>query len=92
METTRKNAWLEQYQLQPLGEYEREKLIASIRDRLNKYKLTQVWVIQRLADENIETERCEYSSILAGTRRGGKADVVIYRSSALLDDYERRLG
>ena len=92
METTRKNAWLEQYSLKPLDEYERNKLIDGIRNRLNKYKLTQVWVIQRLADENIDTERCEYSSILAGTRRGGKADVIIYRSSALLDDYERRLG
>lgn len=59
-----------------------------IRSRLKKHQLTQVWLINQLGLRGIVTDKTEMSSVLAGTRSGSKADVIIELSHDILDKYE----
>ena len=59
-----------------------------IRDRLNRNKLTFVWLINRLEERGIFTDKTEMSGVIAGTRRGPKPEQIIRESLAILDEYE----
>ena len=59
-----------------------------IRDRLKKHNLTFGWLINRLEAEGIRTDKSEISSIMAGTRSGPKADLIIEKSNEILDKYD----
>lgn len=67
---------------------EREK----IRQMLYRNTLTNVWLINRLEERGIITEKTEMSSILRGVRRGAKAETVIKTSLDILDEYESKMG
>lgn len=67
---------------------EREK----IRQMLYRNTLTNVWLINRLEERGIITEKTEMSSILRGARRGAKAETVIKTSLDILDEYESKMG
>ena len=67
---------------------EREK----IRQMLYRNTLTNTWLINRLEERGIVTEKTEMSSILRGVRRGAKAETVIKTSLDILDEYESKMG
>jgi hypothetical protein len=64
------------------------ELRKSIRERLIKNTLSQVWLINRLEDEGLQTEKTELCSVLSGTRKGAKAETILQVSDAILTRYE----
>lgn len=67
---------------------EREK----VRTLLDRNTLTNVWLINRLEEHGICTEKTELSSVLRGVRKGAKAENIIKTSLEILEDYEKRMG
>lgn len=64
-------------------EKERDK----IRILLLSNSLSQVWLINRLEEHGVRTDKTELSSVLSGTRKGAKADTIIKTSLEILNDY-----
>lgn len=67
---------------------EREK----IRMMLYRNTLTNTWLINRLEEKGINTEKSELSSVLRGVRKGAKAENIIKTSVVILDNYETKMG
>lgn len=67
---------------------ERKELAAAIRAKIKQYQLTYVWLVSRLSDEGLLTDKFEMSSVLSGTRIGPKADNILRLSLNILDTYE----
>lgn len=63
-----------------------------IRLMLFRNTLTNAWLINRLEERGIITEKTEMSSVLRGTRKGAKAESIIKTSLGILDDYESKMG
>ena len=59
-----------------------------IRMRISTNRLSHTWLIYQLRNRNIETDKTEFSAILAGTRKGAKADLIIEAALDILDHYE----
>lgn len=59
-----------------------------IREKLGKFSLTQIWLINELEERDIVTDKTELSSIIAGTRRGPKVVRIIEASEDILKRYE----
>lgn len=62
-----------------------------IRVALFENSLSQVWLINRLEEHGITTDKTELSSALSGTRRGAKIDKIIKTSTEILNDYEAKM-
>lgn len=60
-----------------------------IRVRLSQHKLSFTWLIGQLELRGINTDKTEMSSVIAGTRKGAKADTIIQTSHAILDEYDK---
>lgn len=60
-----------------------------IRIMLLNNNLSQVWLINQLADRSIVTDKAELSSALSGSRTGAKIDKIISASLQILNDYEK---
>ncbi len=67
---------------------EREK----IRMMLFRNTLTNAWLINRLEERDIITEKSEMSSVLRGVRKGAKAEKIIMNSIDILERYETMMG
>lgn len=78
-------------QIVRLTSEERSKYAHEIREKVEEHKLTYVWLVNRLADEGIFTDKYEMSSVLVGTRTGPKVDEILRESMTILDDYECHL-
>lgn len=63
--------------------------ILTIKEKLRANSLTSVWLINRLAEHEVFTDKTEMSAILTGIRRGPKVDVVVSTSLDILELYER---
>jgi len=63
-----------------------------IRTILFNLDLTQVWLIGKLAERGIVTDKTEMSSVLSGTRHGFKADQMLKTSVEILNDYRDEHG
>lgn len=63
--------------------------ILTIKEKLRANSLTSVWLINRLAEHEVFTDKTEMSAILTGIRRGPKVDEVVSVSLDILDLYER---
>ena len=63
-----------------------------VREHLERNNLSFVWLINRLADKGIAVDKTEMSSMIAGTRKGPKAESVIRESIIILDDYEKKFS
>jgi len=61
----------------------------SIRARLQRHKLSYVWLIGQLALRGVVTDKTEMSSVISGTRKGLKAETIIDLANDILDDYEK---
>lgn len=59
-----------------------------IRIMLLNNNLSQVWLINQLADKGVVTDKAELSSALSGSRTGAKIDKIISASLQILSDYE----
>jgi len=62
-----------------------------IRIALLENSLSQVWLINRLEEHGVNTDKAELSSALSGARRGAKIDTIIKKSCEILDDYEQKM-
>lgn len=63
-----------------------------IRLMLYRNTLTNAWLVNRLEERGVITEKTEMSSILRGVRKGAKAETIIKTSLEILDDYESKMG
>lgn len=76
----------------PLTEDERNDFAAQIKEMVSDFTLTYTWLIRRLSDEGLFTDKFEMSATLSGTRRGEKADEILRRSLDILHEYDERMG
>ena len=84
--------WSPENPVDDISRDERESLCQAVKDRLTNYRLTQVWLIQRLGANGLTTDKSEMSSVLAGVRIGSKADEILRRSMSILDEYAAKFG
>lgn len=63
-----------------------------IRLMLYRNTLTNAWLVNRLEERGVITEKTEMSSVLRGVRKGAKAESIIETSLEILDDYESKMG
>ena len=63
-----------------------------IRVALAECGLTQVWLIGKLRNRGIITDKTEMSSVLSGTRHGFKADRMLETSVEILNEYRDEHG
>lgn len=63
-----------------------------IRLMLYRNTLTNAWLVNRLEERGVITEKTEISSVLRGVRKGAKAESIIKTSLEILDDYESKMG
>lgn len=62
-----------------------------IRVALFENSLSQVWLINRLEERGVITDKTELSSALSGTRHGEKVDKIIATSADILEEYESKM-
>jgi len=62
-----------------------------IKTKLAEHELTQVWLIQKLEERGIITDKTETCSVLKGTRRGKKAETIICNAVEILKKYKNNL-
>lgn len=63
-----------------------------IRLMLYRNTLANAWLVNRLEERGVITEKTEMSSVLRGVRKGAKAETIIKTSLEILDDYESKMG
>lgn len=63
-----------------------------IRLMLYRNTLTNAWLVNRLEERGVITEKTEMSSVLRGVRKGAKTETIIKTSLEILDDYESKMG
>ena len=63
-----------------------------IRLMLYRNTLTNAWLVNRLEERGVITEKTDMSSVLRGVRKGAKAETIIKTSLEILDDYESKMG
>lgn len=69
-----------------------EKVRMEIRLKLMRNSLTQTWLINRLYEIGVRTDKTELSSALAGRRKGPKVEKVLKEGLKILEDYEQKMG
>ena len=62
-----------------------------IRLMLYRNTLTNAWLVNRLEERGIITEKTEMSSVLRGVRKGAKAESIINTSLEILEEYEAKI-
>lgn len=71
------------------------ELVREERDRIRlmlyRNTLTNAWLVNRLEERGVVTEKTEMSSVLRGVRKGAKAETIIKTSLEILDDYETKM-
>lgn len=63
-----------------------------IRIMLMRNSLSQTWLINRLEESGVHTDKTELSSALAGRRKGPKVEKIIQESFNILKEYEEKMG
>lgn len=76
----------------PLSVGDRSSIAEQIKDKVSRFTLTYAWLIHRLSDEGLLTDKFEMSATLSGTRIGPKADEILCRSLDILNEYEGKIG
>ncbi|MDY6367402.1 MAG: hypothetical protein SPL13_02665 [Clostridia bacterium] len=61
-----------------------------IKFTLSKNSLSQVWLINRLEERGITTDKAELSSALSGARHGTKINNILKVSMEILNEYESK--
>lgn len=60
-----------------------------IRVRCATNQLTFTWLINRMRSKGVNTDKTEFSAVLAGTRKGAKPESIIECANEILDYYEQ---
>lgn len=68
-----------------------EKERDEVRILLLNNSLSQVWLINRLEEHGVITEKSELSSALSGAGKGAKVDKIIQTSLQILNDYVSKI-
>lgn len=63
-----------------------------IRWMLSQNTLTNTWLMKRLEERGVVTEKTELSSVLHGVRKGAKAEAIIKTSLDILSEYEEKMS
>ena len=84
--------WTPETPVVRLTEQERTKYAEQIREKVADCSLTYTWLIRRLSDEGLSTDKFEMSATLSGVRTGCKADEILRRSLDILHEYQERMG
>lgn len=63
-----------------------------VRLMLYRNTLTNAWLVNRLEERGVITEKTEMSSVLRGVRKGAKAETIIKTSLDILSNYEEKMG
>ncbi len=69
-----------------------ETVRMEIRLKLMRNSLTQTWLINRLKEVGVRTDKTELSSALAGRRKGPKVEKILKEGLRILEDYEQKMG
>lgn len=77
--------------IEEMKEEQRERARA-VRERIEKNDLTQQWLLARLEEEKIETNKCEISGIFAGRRVGMKVGRILDKAEEIIGKYERGMA
>lgn len=85
---TRRKYWTPDKPMPDLTLDERRKLIDRVKTVVQQHNLTYTWLIARLADVGLLTDKYEVSATVNGTRLGAKADEILRRSVDILAEYE----
>ncbi len=80
--------WTPDGEIISLTAQERKELAAAIRAKVEQFQLTYVWLVSRLSDEGLLTDKHEMSATLSGSRIGPKADEILRQSLGILTIYE----
>ena len=80
--------WKPSGKVAPLTTLERMELAAMIRAKVRRFQLTYAWLINRLSDEGLLTDKHEMSATLTCNRTGPKADEILRLSIRILTAYE----
>lgn len=83
--------WTPETPVVRLTEQERIKYAEQIREIVTDSSLTYTWLIRRLSDEGMITDKFEMSATLSGVRTGSKADEILRRSLDILHEYQERM-
>ena len=83
--------WVPSKKTPSLTTDERLRISEVIREKISHFSLTYVWLIHRLSDDGMFTDKFEMSAVLSGMRTGPKADEILRRSNAILTEYELRM-
>lgn len=75
-----------------LTEHERSSFAEQIRTLVENFSLTYTWLIHRLSDDGLMTDKFEMSATLSGVRTGSKADEILRRSLCILKEYQAHMG
>lgn len=84
-----KRYWTPDRPMPDLTVGERRELIELVRGKVERNRLTYVWLIARLTEQGVRLDKYEMSAILGAVRLGAKANEVLRRSADILSDYER---
>ena len=63
-----------------------------VRMMLYQNTLTNAWLVNRLEEKGVNTEKTELSSVLRGVRKGKKAESIINTALSILEFYEKAMG
>lgn len=74
-----------------LSPRKRRNMAGEIRSKVTNANLTFVWLIHRLSDRGLFTDKFELSATLSGSRTGPKADDILTQSLAILTEYEVKM-
>lgn len=88
----RRSYWTGTVNAVPLTEDERNRFAEQIKEMVSSFTLTYTWLIRRLSDEGLLTDKFEMSATLSGTRRGDKADEILRQSIDILTKYKECMG
>jgi hypothetical protein len=64
----------------------------SVKEKLIKNNLTQTWLICRLGERGITTDKTELSNALSGRRMTRKKKIILSESEKIIDDYEQKMA
>ena len=60
-----------------------------VRVSISNNRLSYSWILFQLHLKGIETDKTELSSVLAGTRKGAKAESIVAAAIDILEYYEK---
>lgn len=84
--------WLPSSEVQPVSDAELATKSTEVKEMLGDMRLTQVWLVHKLSEAGMQTDKSELCSILSGTRKGAKCTAVLELSIDILKEERSKYG